>query len=157
VSLGRAEPMKKSAVITSLLFLGLALGAFFESLRLPFGRVSAPAAGFFPAVLAALLAVTSLLAFAETLRGGGEGLVQRDRLIWKKILWTVASLLAFGFLFESLGYLVTTFLFVTCSLRVVERQGWGPAVAVGLCASLVSYIIFGLLLGAPLPAGFVRF
>jgi len=148
--------MKKSAAITSILFLGIALGAFFESMKLPFGNVSAPAAGFFPAVLAALLAITSLLAFVEALRGGEEGVVQRERLTWKKIVLTVGSLLAFAFLFESLGYLVTTFLFVTFSLRAVERQGWGLAVAVGLSTSFVSYVIFGLLLGTPLPAGFLH-
>jgi hypothetical protein len=55
-----------------------------------------------------------------------------------------------------LGYLVTTFLFVAFLLRIVERKSWAQAGAVALSASLVSYIIFGLLLGAPLPAGFLR-
>ena len=77
MSLAPGEPMKKDAIVTSILFLMLALGAFVESMKLPFGRVSAPAAGFFPAVLAVLLALASLFAFVEALRGNHEDAVQR--------------------------------------------------------------------------------
>ena len=148
--------MKKSAIATSILFLILALGAFIESIKLPFGRVSAPAAGFFPAVLAVLLALTSLVAFVEALRGSHENAAQGEPLTWKKILLTLGSLLVFGFVFERLGYLLATFLFIIFLLRAVERQSWGLALSVALSASLVSYIVFGLLLGTPLPAGFLQ-
>ena len=148
--------MKKSAIATSILFLILALGAFIESIKLPFGRVSAPAAGFFPAVLAVLLALTSLVAFVEALRGSHENAAQAEPLRWKKILLTLGSLLVFGFVFERLGYLLATFLIIIFLLRAVERQSWGLALSVALSASLVSYIVFGLLLGTPLPAGLLQ-
>jgi putative tricarboxylic transport membrane protein len=156
VSLAAGEPMKKDAIVTSILFLTFAFGAFIESMKLPFGSVSAPAAGFFPAVLAALLALTSLFAFVEALRGSHEGAVQEEPLTWKKIVLTLGSLLVFGFVFERLGYLLATFLFIIFLLRAVERQSWGLAISVALSASLVSYVVFGLLLGTPLPAGFLQ-
>jgi putative tricarboxylic transport membrane protein len=156
VSLAAGKPMKKNVIVTSILFLMLALGAFIESMKLPFGRVSAPAAGFFPAVLAVLLALTSFFAFVEALRGSHEGAVQGKLLTWKKIVLTLGSLLVFGFVFERLGYLLATFLFIIFLLRAVERQSWGWAISVALSASLVSYVVFGLLLGTPLPAGFLR-
>ena len=37
VSLAAGEPIKKDAIVTSILFLMLALGAFIESMKLPFG------------------------------------------------------------------------------------------------------------------------
>ena len=111
VSLAAGEPMKKDAIVTSILFLMLALGAFIESMKLPFGRISAPAAGFFPAVLAVLLALASLFFFVEALRGSHEGAVQGEPLTWKKIVLTLGSLLVFGVVFERLGYLLATFLF----------------------------------------------
>jgi putative tricarboxylic transport membrane protein len=156
VNLAAGEPMKKSAIVTSILFLVLALGAFIESMKLPFGRVSAPAAGFFPAVLAVLLALASLFAFVEALRGSHEGAVQGESLTWRKIVLTLGALLVFGFVFERLGYLLATFLFIIFLLRAVERQSWSLAVSVALSASLVSYVVFGLLLGTPLPPGFLQ-
>ena len=148
--------MKKSAIVTSILFLILAFGAFIESMKLPFGRVSAPAAGFFPAVLAVLLALTSLFTIVEALGGSHEGVAQGEPLTWKKIVLTLGSLLVFGFVFERLGYLLATFLFIIFLLRAVERQSWGLALSVALLASLVSYLVFGLLLGTPLPAGLLQ-
>jgi len=149
--------MKKEAIVTSILFLLLALGAFIESMKLPFGRISAPAAGFFPTILAVLLALTSLFIFVDALRGSHDGVPLREPLKWKKILLTLGSLLVFGLVFERLGYLLATFLFILFLLRAVERQSWGLALSVALSASLVSYIIFGLLLGTPLPAGLLQF
>ena len=149
------KSMKKSATIASLLFVALAVGAFFESMKLPFGTVSAPAPGFFPAVLAVLLALASLLAFVEALKNGDEGAGHGERVSWKKIVSTVAALFVFAFVFEQLGYLVATFLFIIFLLRAVEQKGWGLAVAVAFSASFVTYVVFGLLLGTPLPAGFL--
>ena len=144
--------MKRAAVAWLFFFL-IALGSLYEALKLPFGRTNAPGAGFFPAVLAALLAVVSLIGLIAAFRDASEQKISESRLVWKKIILTVTALLAFAFIFEYVGYLVTTFLFVAFLLRIVERKSWAQAGAVALCASLVSYIIFGLLLGAPLPAG----
>ena len=143
----------KRAAVAWLFFVLIALVAFYEALKLPFGRTNAPGAGFFPAVLAALLAVVSLIGLIAAFRDAGEQQISESRLVWKKIILTVTALLAFAFIFEYVGYLVTTFLFVAFLLRIVERKSWTQAGAVALSASLVSYIIFGLLLGAPLPAG----
>lgn len=147
-------PVKRAAVAW-LFFVLIALGSFYEALKLPFGRTNAPGAGFFPAVLAALLAVVALAGLIAALRGSGRQEGEDSRLVWKKIILTVTALLAFAFIFEYVGYLVTTFLFVAFLLRIVERKSWAQAGAVALSASLVSYIIFGLLLGAPLPIGFL--
>ena len=145
--------MKKNATVASILFLGFAIGALLVSMKLPFGTLNAPAAGFFPAVLAALLAMTSLLGFINVLRSSHESADEAEPLRWKKILFTVSSLLVFALVLETFGYLVATFLFIIFLLRIVEQKTWGLAVAVAFAASLFSYLIFGLLLGTPLPAG----
>jgi putative tricarboxylic transport membrane protein len=145
--------MKKSATASSALFFGFAIGALIVSMKLPLGTLNAPAAGFFPAVLAALLALTSLLSFINALRSGHERADPAEPLRWKKIVFTVSSLLVYAFVFESFGYLVATFLFIIFLLRIVEQKTWGLAVAVAFVAAFFSYLIFGLLLGTPLPAG----
>jgi putative tricarboxylic transport membrane protein len=59
----------------------------------------------------------------------------------------------FGLLFESLGYVISTFLFIAFLLRVVERQRWSLVVVIAFFTSLATYLVFGLLLNTPLPAG----
>jgi len=138
-----------------LIFLCFAFVSIYEAAKLPFGTVSAPGAGFFPVILAALLAVISLSGVIAAFRQavGQENL--ETSLVWKKIILTVTALLGFGVLFEPAGYLATTFLFVVFQLRIAERKSWALAGVVAFSASLVSYILFGLVLGAPLPAGFL--
>jgi putative tricarboxylic transport membrane protein len=147
--------MKKSATLASVSLLALAFGAFIESMKLPFGTVSAPAAGFFPLVLSALLALTSLFGFVGALRERQASLVEEQSLVWKKILLTLGSLLVFALAFEGVGYLVATLLFIIFLLRLVERKSWGLSLGVGVSAAIISYVIFGLILGTPLPAGFL--
>jgi putative tricarboxylic transport membrane protein len=147
--------MKKSANLASISLLALAFGAFIESMKLPFGTVSAPAAGFFPLVLSALLALTSLFGFVGALRESEASLVAEQSLVWKKILLTLGSLLVFALAFEGVGYLVATLLFIIFLLRLVERKSWGLSLGVGVSAAIISYVIFGLILGTPLPAGFL--
>jgi putative tricarboxylic transport membrane protein len=112
-----------------------------------------PRAGFFPTILAALLGVVSLIGLIAAFRDGGEQASRESRLVWNKISLTVTALLVFAVIFERVGYVVTTFLFVAFLLRIVERRSRTLAAAVAFSASLISYVIFGLLLGAPLPAG----
>ena len=147
--------MQRAAVLW-LIFVCFAFGSLYEAAKLPFGTISAPGAGFFPVVLAALLAVISISGLIAAPREGAARENLETGLVWKKIILTVTALLGFGALFEHAGYLVTTFLFVVFQLRIVERKGWTVAGAVAFSASLVSYILFGLALGAPLPAGFLR-
>ena len=155
VALSAKLSVKRSAVIWSIMFV-FALVSLYEASKLPFGRTSAPGAGFFPTVLAAVLAMISLIGIIAMLRSNGTPDRAEPRLLWSKVFLTLTMLLAFAALFEFAGYLLTSFLLVMFLLRAVERKSWTQAGVVALSASLVSYIIFGLLLGAPLPTGFLR-
>jgi putative tricarboxylic transport membrane protein len=144
------------SMVTWSIFVCFAAISLYEAGKLPFGRLGAPGAGFFPAALAALLGLVSLAGVTSALRGGADGRGSGTPLVWGKILLTVVALLGFAALFEFAGYLATTFLFVGFILRMVEGRGWLQAGAVAFCAALVSYVVFAWLLGAPLPVGFLH-
>ena len=95
----------KRAAVAWLFFVLIAVGSFYEALKLPFGRTNAPGAGFFPAVLAALLAVVALAGLIAGLRAGGKQEGEDSRLVWKKIILTVTALFAFAFWARTSGLL----------------------------------------------------
>jgi len=64
--------MWRTTVISALTLLALALAALFEASKLPFGRLSAPQPGFFPVILAVLLAIFSLVLIAQAISGTKE-------------------------------------------------------------------------------------
>jgi len=147
--------MRRTDVISALTLLGLALAALFEASKLPFGKLISPQAGFFPLILAIFLSIFSLVLMAHAI---GEtkkefGASRAGSAIWKKIVLAVGALVVFGVLFESLGYIISTFLFIAFLLRAVEQQKWSLVVVVAFFTSLATYLVFGLLLNTPLPGG----
>jgi putative tricarboxylic transport membrane protein len=149
--------MRRVGVISAVTLLGLALVALLEASKLPFGRLSSPQAGFFPLILATFLAIFSLLLMAQAISEPKEPsrASRRGSAIWKRIVLAVGALFVFGVLFESLGYVMSTFLFIAFLLRAVEQQKWSLVVVVAFFTSLATYLVFGLLLNTPLPGGFL--
>jgi putative tricarboxylic transport membrane protein len=146
--------MRRIDVISAVTLLALALTALLEASKLPFGRLNAPQAGFFPLILALFLAVFSLVLMAQSIGGAAEKSgTSNEKAIWKKILLAIAALAVFGVVFESLGYIISTFLFIAFLLRAVEQQKWSSVVVVAFLTSLTTYLVFGLLLNTPLPGG----
>ena len=147
--------MRRTDLISAVTLLALALAALFEASKLPFGRVGSPQAGFFPLVLAIFLAIFSLLFLAQAI--GAPKIRSADSrgesATWNKIVLAVGALVVFGVVFESLGYVISTFLFIAFLLLAVERQKWSLVVLVAFFTSLATYLVFGLLLNTPLPGG----
>jgi putative tricarboxylic transport membrane protein len=147
--------MRTTGVISAVTLLGLALTALLEASKLPFGRLGSPQAGFFPLILAVLLAIFSLILMVQAIAGRKEKswASHGPAAIWKKVVLAIGALVVFGLLFESLGYILSTFLFIAFLLRAVERQKWSLVVVVACLTSLTTYLVFGLLLNTPLPGG----
>ena len=125
--------------------------ALSESLKLPFGLVSAPAPGFFPTVLAALLVICALAVCWQCVVDKGESpSVSSGR---KRTILTVLLLIGFACFIELLGYLITTITFIFLLLWIVERKTLALSFLVAVSAAVISYAVFKLLLGAPLPTG----
>jgi hypothetical protein len=59
--------MRRTDFISAVTLLALALAVLLEASKLPFGRVGSPQAGFFPLILAAFLAIFSLVFLAQAI------------------------------------------------------------------------------------------
>jgi putative tricarboxylic transport membrane protein len=149
-----AVGMRKTDSITGLLLLGFAIVVAEESLRLPFGTMRKPGIAFLPVVLAVLLTLLSISLIVQAWKRRAESDGAGLQLgLWKKVANCLAALFAFGFIFEWLGYLISTILLLVFLMRAVEPVRWWLVLVVAVSSSLVTYIVFSLL-GTPLPAGF---
>jgi putative tricarboxylic transport membrane protein len=149
------DSVRRSDAIFGAALLGLALAILLGASQLPFGRLNSPQPGFFPLILAVLLAVFSLPLLAQAREDrSGAFLAPKN---WKRIGFTTGALLVFALLFERLGYILSTFIFMAFLLRAVEGHGWWSIVTVAFATSLACYLIFGLLLNTPLPLGILSF
>ena len=146
--------MKQSNIAISLILIGLAGFILLQSRNLAFGSLRAPQTAFFPTTLATLLLIFSVILLAQTLLGeirrGPDNIVAEG---WVRIGGTLATMVGFALALERLGFLLTTFLLMVLLLRAIESQRWPKVVAIALMTALISYAIFGWLLGIPLPGG----
>ena len=145
----------RSNIAVAAVLLALAGYIFLAAGTLPFGTMRVPQTAFFPRTLAVLLGIMSLILLARALAGrealgGGEKIETQG---WIRIAVTLMTLAGFALVLERLGFLLTTFLLMISLLRAIETQKWRKVVVVALATALISYAIFSLLLGVPLPAG----
>lgn len=137
------------------MLVGLAGLILLESRNLPFGSMRAPQTAFFPTTLAILLLIFSAIMLAQALLGA-ESARAPDKIAaegWIRIGATLVTMAGFAFALERAGFLLTTFLLMILLLRAIESQRWPKVVAIALATALISYAIFGWLLGMPLPTG----
>ena len=142
---------------SSLFWLGMGILICILSAKLSLGSLHNPGPGFLPFATGAILAGLSFIYHLQSLRvlspkKMAEPLWKdRDRGI--KIVLTVFALLFYAVIMESLGFLMTTFVFLAFLLRFIEPQRWSTVLLGSLLASGVSFCIFDLLLRCQLPRG----
>ncbi len=124
-----------------------------NALPLPLGTAARPGPGFFPLAVGVFGVSVALawviLAFRRApavtgpdIPAGGHG----------RVLATTASLAGFCLVLPWTGYPIVAFLFVGALLRRLGAD-WTAAAVIGLASAAVSYYLFGVLLGVPLPRG----
>jgi putative tricarboxylic transport membrane protein len=152
--------MEQRDRISSLVFLVFSFLVCVGSYRLPvgIGIWHEPGPGFFPFWAGMIMGVLSFLAYLKALRTKGADIgpwYSRER--WKKVLLILVILVAYAFVLEKLGFVVSTFLLLFVLFKVVEDQRWWLAVGGSLAVAIVSYGIFDRWLKLQLPKGFWGF
>jgi putative tricarboxylic transport membrane protein len=149
--------MKKYDILSGLFLLALSLGICAASLRLNVGTLSAPRAGFFPLLTGMVLGVFSILIVIQANKTSDEPVIFWAPEANKRgIFLTFFFILVYALLLERLGFVATTILFFVLVSRFVFGFRWSRSVFFALVTSFATYLVFTLLLRAPLPQGIVE-
>lgn len=76
-----------------------------------------------------------------------------DRVIWLRILATIAAGIIYGLVLEDLGYLIATVLFMLVVTSLINVGKHVQNVVISLVFSLVTFTTFALILKLSLPRG----
>jgi putative tricarboxylic transport membrane protein len=134
----------------ALLALAVAYGVTAGGYQAMIGDPLGPAV--FPVALAIALGLLSLYL---TVRPGPEAAWPGRRALLKQGLALIAFV-AYAYLLEPLGFLVSTFLAVVVLGQLLGARLW-QAGAAGAAIAIVLFVLFDTLLGLPLPAGVLVF
>jgi hypothetical protein len=141
-----------------VLLVFTALMAYF-AWNLPRGSFHRPGPGFFPLFLAIILGALALLLLisswmAMPVKKKEE--VQPEKSDLRKTSYILGTLLVYAFCFEKFGFLISTFFFFLL-LKPLVQKPWGYVLCGSLLVTVVSYLIFDILLQSQLPKGFLGF
>jgi len=145
--------MKKWDRLAAAVFFLIAAFAAVKAFAIGFGSFTEPGPGFFPFWLAVAMASAAAVYYAANLGQDGS-----PRPLWtagtlRRPAWAGVVIAAFAAAIEPLGFCTATFLLFAAWLRLVEGKKWGRASLVAVIGAALTWGLFALLLGLPLPRG----
>ena len=119
--------------------------------RLDPGTAKLPGPGFFPLLIACAMSALGMSLFFRP--GAGEKSLPPAASRWSSFSLALLSISTYAIVFQDLGYLISTFGLLVVQFRWVEKKNWRTSLLTAGMASLVSLIVFRVLLKVPLPLG----
>ena len=154
---GRINSGRRGRLIAGLvgLLLSLAYGQQAWS-TLPMGKIRQPGAAVFPLIVAALMAVSSLMILFEEMRALDSEeapLVLPSGAGLHRLLGVGATLVGYGVMAYLVGHLIASVILCLALVHLINPGSWVRTVVIGLAISLSTYGMFVSMLGVPLPRG----
>ncbi len=109
-----------------------------------------PGGGFFPAIIAVLLIIASIIAFVQDFKSEAP----KYSLIY---LHPIIAVLAILLLSNLLGMMISLLLFLFLWLKLYENTSWTFSIVFSVSTMVVVYLVFAFWLDVPFPKGFLGF
>ena len=151
--------MRRILLYANLFWILFSLVTCVESYRLKLGTINAPGPGFFPFTAGFIMLILSLAALFQSIRGREkeEKTLRQEPLRWWNIVIILATVTAYAFSLEKIGFLIDTFLFMCLLLKVVEPQTWKTSIIGGLITATAANLLFNVIFKAQIPSGILGF
>ena len=153
---------QRSAASVMAVEIGVAVAIFvfgalvvFDSYRLgaKWGE-DGPEAGYFPFYVGLLICISGATILVRALRNAtlaGESFVSRDEL--KMILTVLAPTVVYVAVIASLGFYVTSTIYIAYFMLQLGKYPWIKIVPVSVGVSVAFFLIFEIWFAVPLPKG----
>lgn len=135
---------------SGVMFLAFGLGTLAIARHYPFGTTTRMGAGFFPMVLAAVLAVFGVIITVKACLAKRRQEITGVALV--PLVLVVVATVFYGALVQEAGFIAVTFISVLIAARASQRGGWIPQIALAAGTTLCCFLIFIQGLGLPLTA-----
>ena len=134
--------------VSLLMLVGSASYLWF-ALKLSFGSVYAPKAGFLPTVAGVLAVVLALILVVGRQPAGDAD--KSGGTNWRKFFFTLLGLAIYLMLLLNTGYIFATGIIMLYFLKVTDTEGWvGPSL-IAAATALALYLLFEKVLAIMLP------
>lgn len=105
----------------------------------------------FPFFLGIVLVLLSIRLFYETFRFRQQAGGSSEKLLYKPFLIIFAATLAYILTLETIGYVITTFIYLFICFQTMERTKWITSLVIAASFSGIVYYLFVNILKGTLP------
>ncbi|MEH7178501.1 tripartite tricarboxylate transporter TctB family protein [Neobacillus vireti] len=137
--------------IASILFLAIGVLFIIGSQQLgssSYGSAVGP--DIFPLILGSILVLLSIRLFYETFQKQNQQ-GSKEKLLYKPFLIIFIATLFYILTLETIGYVITTFLFLFVCFQTMERTKWVQSLIISACFSGFVYFFYVEILKGTLP------
>ena len=142
--------------IYGIVIFCLGLAILWAGRTLTFGSFRSPGSGMFPALIAILMLVLSLILIVLPPRTESRGPSVSGKVL-VRVCAVFASLVLYALLLEFLGFLIVSFVLTVFLFAVFGSEQYGFAVLKALALTGFAYVLFEILLKSNLPKGLLSF
>jgi len=149
--------MRNKDIYSSLFWIAIGAGVFYEGYDLGKGDLHNPGPGFIFFWVGLVMIGLSLFIVQDVLRNPPpeEKTSVWLGIRWKTILCTLISLMLYASFFVFLGFLLSTTILLVFLFKIAGPQRWSVAIIGAISSALVAYLVFYVCLGSQLPKGFL--
>jgi len=151
--------MRKADQITGIVMLVFSIVVAYASWQMPQRVEFGPGMGFLPFWLAVLMGILSLSllveASARRAAAGGNPFPGRQALV--NVALVLASLLVYIAVLDTVGFAVSTVLFIAFLVGGVQKEKWIKTAVVAVLSTGGLYFVFHVLLEVTLPKNIYGF
>jgi putative tricarboxylic transport membrane protein len=134
----------------------LGLGVCYGGWDLELGTLRDPGSGFMFFWVGLIMVGLSGGIFVQGMRtrAGSPGVgAVFSGLRWPNIVYVLAALSIYAYVFNLLGFILSTVFLLVFLFKAIEPQRWSVAILGAVVSSVAAYLIFQVWLGSQLPRG----
>jgi putative tricarboxylic transport membrane protein len=134
----------------------LGIGVCYGGWDLELGTLHDPGSGFMFFWVGLIMVGLSLGIFVQGVRTGADSGGIRavfSGLRWPKVIYVLIALSLYAYVFNLLGFILSTVLLLIFLFKAIEPQRWSVAILGAVGSSVAAYVVFQVWLGSQLPKG----
>lgn len=121
------------------------------------GSVRMPKEGFLPMIIGVGGVCVSAFLTVQSWLDRGDAAGVKFEISWVCFGLMIAVSFAYALLMDTLGYTLSTFLFLIAILKLARAGSWVKVAVISLICAVAFYVLFKVALGVMLPGGFLGF
>ena len=121
------------------------------------GTVKMPKEGFLPLIIGIGAVCVSAFLTVQSWIDKGDAANVKFEISWIRFGLMIVVSFAYALLMNTLGYTLSTFLFLIAILKLARAGSWVKVAIISLLCAVAFYVLFKVALGVMLPGGFLGF